>query len=1603
MSTQQDINAFRAQRIANTHDPLALMANTQTPSRPEIKPRKRDAAYLQQQLQIAQEEEAGIQSTQVECKFMAAADAYEETERVKVNCTLEDTLQQASLSGTQSDNAPVYDSDGSTEVPNDENCYDHDIFNMHTHEVQYTDLQTELDRTKEKLENCIIKKEKEYAVLWNNWYTKCEECKYDKISYDKAYNDMQQKIERLQAQLGDLKGKSCDTQCASNTLDPLFQKLEDEKVSLESQVLNYAKENAHLKTTYKNLFDSIKVTQAQTNSIIDSLQKQLYDTIYDNAKLRAQLFDKVSERKGTTKGTRTNTMFTKQSILGKPPSSSYKPKLYSVTPFPKSSVLPKVDKTNALSKPVTSNSAPSTRESKGVQTVKVIASRIFRTNHSKTSRVDNVVPNKPVKSSVRTKPITASQPIVNNTAKTISPQPARVHSKSKSSCLSNNFEKLEENHRNSLIPKTQKHKSSECNNIKLAVRNAKSEVVCAMCKQCFVTGNHDVCMLNYVNDMNYPMLINQKCNLKTSENPKKHKANVRKSKELGSQGSLASSRPSKPRNCLRWVPTGRIFAMCGKLTASSNTENKSDKSVCDNASTSNPSKPSSKGFSNSTSLLGRLSRLRKQHTSIYPIGELFGISGNSQCVSNDFSDTLIDFSSNARTGGIYPGTLHLDRVEVLGTSHEVSVSTEGVEEWKRIVRTKGEKKEALHTTQLMPGSHCIIYRNTKIMSNIEDKTSGPMKMEILLEPTSNKLLLKIKIQDHKHANGAWERFKGLLRQCPHHGFSELHQLDTFYNSLNSNDQDALDSAAGGNFLDKMPQEGLAIIESKSKVRYSRSRANDSRVSTDAPLSNSSPSNNSFDIQQIAASLEDKMTIKMKQMMNEMKALVVTTPAPVKAVEEVCVTCGSNHNFNHCPLTRGGNDFPIFHDNIQQFQQTAAVGNFLQRNQPSNLASQMKPPGFNQPNVQNNQNRYQGNNFNSNQNRGGNFNQNRPNNQGAVYQAPPYQPPTNQPLVNQALPPVSQVQGVSKTDFESYAKANDANMNNLQMKLDNFQRNQNDFQRVYNDSQKKQDDFQKMMLSFMQSYHTNQPSSSSTLPSNTIPNPRNEAKAITTRSGVSYDGPPIPPPVVEKESEVTKDTELPSTEDIQPPPLVQEQTKDKEPIEEPSFVANKAKPNLPYPSRLNKQKIQFDNYLALADLGASINLMPLSIWKKLGFSGLTETKMVLELADRTISKPTGVAENVFVKVGKFYFPADFVVLDFIADPRVPLILGRPFLRTAHALIDVYEGEITLRNDDQSLTLKCGDAPSISYNNLESLKKVDLIDVACEIYSQEVLGFSDSVAYNNPSPYYDPIVSTSSPTLTPFDESDFLLFEEADAFIAIDDEPVSPVFNATYYDPEGDILILEALLNNDPLPPPNQGDYSPGIQKDLKVVEPKKSSLEYATSYEPKDELPEVKLKELPPHLEYAFLEENNKLPVIISKDLSQDEKTSLINAFRTAYKTPIGCTPYKLVYGKACNLPIKLEHKAYWALKHANFDLKTAGDHRKLQLNELSELRDQAYKKLQLNELSELRDQAYENLLIFKDKIKKLHDSKIKNRIFNVGDQVLLFNSRLKIFSRELKS
>ncbi|GJT39143.1 reverse transcriptase domain-containing protein [Tanacetum coccineum] len=416
------------------------------------------------------------------------------------------------------------------------------------------------------------------------------------------------------------------------------------------------------------------------------------------------------------------------------------------------------------------------------------------------------------------------------------------------------------------------------------------------------------------------------------------------------------------------------------------------------------------------------------------------------------------------------------------------------------------------------------------------------------------------------------------------------------------------------------------------------------------------------------------------------------------------------------------------------------------------------------------------------------------------------------------------------------------------------------------------------------------------------------------------------------------------------------------------------------------------------------------------------------------------------------------------------------------------------------------------------------MACDEYSQEVLGFSNVIASGNPTPYFEPIVSTAAPNLTPFGDSDFLLMEEADSFLALEDDPTSSEVDPTYQDPEGDILILEAILNSEPPPPlPNQEQYLPEVRKELKLCDNK---LPVIIAKDLKDEEKAALLKVLKSHkraiawklsdikgVSPEFCTHNilrrkidpfcaksegklNEAPgrslpialhwtnaerlegnhttvslmasrVFFSSQLTQkiQEKDNLyfahtellpivacsfglcnalarsndvcgnptdmiwcppelsisdrgttfamttftkrilertvgenraswsdklddaLWAFRTAYKTPIGCTPYKLVYGKACHLPIELEHKAYWALKHTNFDVQTAGDHR----------------KVQLNELNELRDQAYENSLIYKEKTKRIHDAKIKNRVFNVGDRVLLFNSRLKIFSGKLKS
>nr|GEV61000.1 reverse transcriptase domain-containing protein [Tanacetum cinerariifolium] len=431
----------------------------------------------------------------------------------------------------------------------------------------------------------------------------------------------------------------------------------------------------------------------------------------------------------------------------------------------------------------------------------------------------------------------------------------------------------------------------------------------------------------------------------------------------------------------------------------------------------------------------------------------------------------------------------------------------------------------------------------------------------------------------------------------------------------------------------------------------------------------------------------------------------------------------------------------------------------------------------------------------------------------------------------------------------------------------------------------------------------------TLSGNTISNPKEDLKGITTRRGTAYPGPTIPTtssPVVERETETTKDTVHPtnngSTEDVQPPivltesPILNSKPVNSPIIEPVASLVSAPRPNqrhsIPYPSRFlltNKDKLcdlprtplnehylmvllkklpkklgepdkflipcyflRMAECLALADLGASINLMPLFVWNKLSLPDLSSTCMTLELVDHLISCPVGVAEDVLVKVGTFHFPSDFVVVDFDADPRVPLILGRSFLKTERALIDVFEGELTLRVGKEVITFNLDQTSRYlaNYNDMTA-NRINVIDMACEEYSQEVLGFSDVIVSRNPTSYYDPIVSTTSLTLTLFENSDSLL-EEVDAFLALEDDPTSPKVDQCYLDSEGDILLLDVFLNDDPsLPPPNQGNY-----------------------------LPEVELKDLPPHLEYVFLNGDDNLPVNIVKYMSVEEKIALITVLES---------------------------------------------------------------------------------------------------------------------------
>nr|GEV53479.1 reverse transcriptase domain-containing protein [Tanacetum cinerariifolium] len=515
------------------------------------------------------------------------------------------------------------------------------------------------------------------------------------------------------------------------------------------------------------------------------------------------------------------------------------------------------------------------------------------------------------------------------------------------------------------------------------------------------------------------------------------------------------------------------------------------------------------------------------------------------------------------------------------------------------------------------------------------------------------------------------------------------------------DQDSLNSAAGGNFLDKMPYECLAIIESKSKVCYSHNKPIVDKVSMNTSTSGISP-----DVAEHKDIVKALLLDKKSQ-----------SPAPVKAVEESCVTCGV------------------------------------------------------------------------------------------------------------------------------YVKANDVVIRNMQTQGQNMQ---NQLTNLTD-----------LITKFVNS-NSASTSSLGTLPSNIIANPRSDLKAITTQSGVSYDGPQIPPltsflpKVVENKPEAIKDTPAiapvsaskPNLKTSIPYPSRRNDERNHEKannqiekfyqiFKDMSFEISFADALILMPkfaSTLkalirNKEKLSemartplnehcsavllkklpkklgdpckflipcdfpgMAECLALADLGANINLMPFSVCKRLSLPDLTPRCMTLELADHSISHPVGVAKDVYVKVGSFHFSADFIVVDFDVDPRVPLILKRSFLKTGRVLIDV--------------------------------------------------------------------------------------FEEVDAFLAIKDDPTSFEFWQLYLDPEGDILILEAFLNDDPLlPPPNQRNYMPEVRTELKICEAKSDKSLV-------DEPLEVELKDLPLHLEYAFLEADDKLPIIIAKDLSVEEKTALIMVLKS---------------------------------------------------------------------------------------------------------------------------
>nr|GEY88872.1 reverse transcriptase domain-containing protein [Tanacetum cinerariifolium] len=535
---------------------------------------------------------------------------------------------------------------------------------------------------------------------------------------------------------------------------------------------------------------------------------------------------------------------------------------------------------------------------------------------------------------------------------------------------------------------------------------------------------------------------------------------------------------------------------------------------------------------------------------------------------------------------------------------------------------------------------------------------------------------------------AWERYKDLLRACPHHGFIELHQLDTFYNALNPADQDSLNAAAGGNLLEKSPQDALTIIENKSKVRNSRSKPIASPV-------NACDINSSSEI------------AKLTHAFNQQTSAVTT--AMTAMLKQLQANSSSSE----------------FRDNIQGYV-SAAASNYNQGN-------------------------------------------------------PGYRP---QGVANQMRPPAQSNQNFHLNELEKIKRMNDFSMKAMQKQIDMVKNElRNEMKTSIQTSLSNQTNEIKNMMASLLQMNTASTSGLGSLPGSTVANPKGELKAITTRSGLVTNGPTVPTPpksVTLEDDECVEETytdpDLAEYTIKVPPPLVQ---KPKPPVQR-NFILHIRD----YPlSNIPELK-----YKALADLGVSINLMPLSVWKKLGLPDLIPTRMTLELANRAICTPDGIARDVFVPVGKFTFPADFVIVVYESDHRVPLILGRPFLRTARALIDVHGEEMILRDRDERLTLNMKH-DTTSYSNHPHRESANLINIF-NVLSEDCLEeLPDIDSFNDIHPYFDDNPLSGSTTYS----SNSLLKEFTDE-LALITYP-SDYDDNLKFDIESDLREIEFLLYQD----------------------------------------------------------------------------------------------------------------------------------------------------------------------------------------------------------------